>query len=315
MARPNKNPDKRDRVPAWGRSFLSPGEYAEFCQRVTEALEPEGPAVELDLQGGWAILRHPGGEGRTSLANLARLCKAHRRADWTAVIAEFFASMRRIHEDPLKILGAIERFEDARARLKVRLHPEGMLEQPAAPALVLRKVADGIAGMLVCDLGFANISLPAEVARRWKVPDDELWSIATENVRAEGPLPVTEGAALGLPLDVLTSRSNYAATHALFFQDYLPESAGYGALVGVPQRHALVRHVIRDAGVLQAAHLMIQVIDDWYEQGPGEISPELYWWRRGELVALPLVRLSDSVVLVAEDEFGREVLARVLKGS
>lgn len=315
MAKPNKRPEMRFRVPGWGRDFLAPGEYADFTRIVTEALRRQGGPVQLDLQAGCATLPHARGRGRLSLANLARLCKAHRKADWPAVVAEFLASMRQVHEDPAGLVRALERFEDARGRLKVRMQPDSYLKLEGAASLMLRRVTEGIAKLLVCDLGFANISVPADVARGWGLSEDEIWATATENVRAEGRLPETRGEIVGVPVDLLASPSNYAATHVLFFGDYLPEGAGYGALVGVPQRHVLVRHIIRDESVLAAVSMMTRVIDDWYEQGPGEISRDLYWWRGGKLTALPIVRMPDRVALVVGGEFGREVLERVLGGS
>jgi hypothetical protein len=316
MAKASKDPHLHGRVPAWGRGFLTSAEFAELARILTAEVERHGPSLRLDLPRGDVVVRDRGRlVGRANVARLAKICKAHRTSDWPAVVRELFAGMLKIHRDPGEVLRQIEPFEEARTRIKIRLHPESYLSHPDAESLVLRKVADGIAGLLVCDLGFANVSVPAEVARAWERPEDELWALATDNVRAEGRLLESPGAALGLPLDLLASESNYAASHLLFFEQYMPPDAGYGALVGVPQRHVLARHVIRDAGVLRAAHLMGQVIDDWYTQGPGEISKDLYWWRRGELRVLPVVRDRCGMVMIVGEAFGLEVLARVIGGN
>ncbi|AKT40282.1 hypothetical protein [Chondromyces crocatus] len=212
-------------------------------------------------------------------------------------------------------LHRLGRYEDAWGRLKIRLHPASYLKRQDASHFVLRKVADGIAGLLVCDLGFANISVPSVLAAGWGVPADEVWARALQNVRAEGRLDEVPGKEFGVPLDLLASSSHYAASHLLFLEDYMPGDAGYGALVGVPQRHLLVRHIIRDREVFQAIHLMSQVIDDWYVADAGPISRDLYWWRGGQITRLVLDRRTNGLVLGTSEPFAGEVLAKVLAGS
>ncbi|WP_156040541.1 hypothetical protein [Chondromyces apiculatus] len=220
-------------------------------------------------------------------------------------------------EQEAQLLGELERirsYEEARGCLKVRLHPSSTLKRQDAAQLVMREVADGIAGLLVCDLGFVNISVPAQIANEWQRPAEELWAVATENVKAEGRLDEVLGLEVGVPLDLLASSSHFAASHLLFFEEYMPREAGYGALLAVPQRHLLVRHVIRDREVLTAAHLMACVIDDWAGKEAGEISRDLYWWKDGHLTRLPLKRAGSGLILAANEVFSREVLARVLGG-
>jgi hypothetical protein len=317
MAKPSTNPDARFRVPAWGRSFLTPGEYADFTRLVALELAKHELPIEADMTRGQAVIRQPDRvDGRLSLVHLAQLCKARPRPAWAAQIADFLDGVRRTYLYPASILEPIERFEAAAPRLKVRLHPEEYLRHPEAPHLVLRRIADGISGLLVCDLGFVNVSVPAEIARGWGRPTDALFELAVKNVRAEGRLAASLGAALGgFPVDLLCSESNYAASHLLFFEDYFEYGTRYGALVGVPQRHVLVRHVIRDARALEAIPLVLRMTDDWYDEGPGAISRELYWWRPGKLERLLWHRVGGVVALLPSDEFQEVVLDSILGGN
>jgi hypothetical protein len=317
MAKPSTNPDARFQVPAWARSFFTPGEHADFTRLVAEEIARQKLPIEADMARGRAVIREPARtDGRLDLVNLAQLCKVRPPSAWGAQIADFFEGVRRVYFHPASVLELIQPFEAAAPRIKVRLHPEEHLRHPDAPELVLRRIADGIAGLLVCDLGFANVSVPAPIARGWGRPTDELFDLAAKNVRAEGRLAERRGARLGgSPVDLLCSESNYGASHLLFFEDYVEGGTGYGALLGAPQRHVLVRHVIRDAGALEAIRVMQRMIDDWYDQGPGAISRGLYWWRPGKLERLVTRRVDGVLVVLPSEEFEEVVIESILCGN
>lgn len=317
MANPSKNSDKGFRVPAWAQSFLTPGEHAEFTRLVSLELARLDLPIDVDFLRGQAQVRHSGrAGGRINLINLAQLCKIRPRPAWAVEIEQFFDGVRRTYLYPASILEQMERFEAVRSRLKVRLHPETYMDHLDAPLLVLRKIADGISALLVCDMGYANVSVPRAMAESWGKPLDEIFELAVGNVRAEGRLVESHGAALGgPPVDLLGSESNYAATHLLFFGDYFQGGTAYGALLGVPQRHVLVRHFIRDARTIEAVRAVRMITDDWYEQGPGAISRELYWWRPGKLERLEVRRVKGAIAVLPSEEFQDLVLERILTGS
>jgi hypothetical protein len=301
----------------WARSFLSLDEHAEFTRLVSLELARLDLPIDVDFLRGQAKIRRSGRSGgRINLVNLAQLCKGRPLPTWAGEIEQFFDGVRRTYLFPASILEQLERFEVVRSRLKVRLHPETYMGHLDAPLLVLRKIADGISALLVCDMGFANVSVPRAVVASWGKPLDEIFDIAVANVRAEGRLVESNGAALGgLPVDLLGSESNYAATHLLFFGDYFQGGTGYGALLGVPQRHVLVRHLIRDARMIEAVRAVLMMTDDWYEQGPGAISRELYWWRPGKLERLEVRRVEGAIAVLPSEEFQDVVLERILSGS
>ena len=45
-------------------------------------------------------------------------------------------------------------------------------------------------------------------------------------------------------------------------------------------------HAIRDATVLDAVNVMAPFVVEQFEEGPGSLSPHLYWWHGGELERL-----------------------------
>jgi len=314
MAKLSKDPKLVFRVPPWA-SFFIPGEYADFVQLVSSDLRRR--SVTAFVEEGFAILKEQATENqKISLLNLAQTCKAAPRSEWKTLIGNFFDSMLRIETDAEGLLEKMRDFDKVRDLIKVRLHGEGYMSHPQASHLVLRKVAPGLAALLVCDFGFVNTSVPASFLSEWGMSVDDLFALARKNVRAEGRLTVSEGTLLGgFSIDMMSGRTNYTASHALFFEDYLARGTGYGAILALPTRDAILRHIIRDMNVIEALRLMHMATRDFYAQGPGSISKELYWWRAGEIKLFPAVLAGGVLQLMPTEEFQHDVLDPIMQGN
>lgn len=85
--------------------------------------------------------------------------------------------------------------------------------------------------------------------------------------------------------------SHFVATKALYLSDLALRVTGKslpraGALVVVPTRHLLAFHPIADGSVVDAANDLASYALGAYEDGPGSLSPRVYWWHRGGLTSV-----------------------------
>ena len=60
---------------------------------------------------------------------------------------------------------------------------------------------------------------------------------------------------------------------------------------------------------------MYRAAGDFYAQGPGSISKELYWWRAGELKLFPAAMVGGVLQLMPTEEFQRDVLDSIMQGN
>jgi len=97
--------------------------------------------------------------------------------------------------------------------------------------------------------------------------------------------------------------SFYIASQVLGLADLLPPDVANGALVGVPNRHALLWHPIEDLRVVRAMTTMAPLIQRLFRDGPGSISNQLYWWLDGDLVHLPIAPNRKGFAFSPPDEF------------
>jgi hypothetical protein len=92
----------------------------------------------------------------------------------------------------------------------------------------------------------------------------------------------------GSELVALTGDHFFVATHALFLHEHPDCLGAHGALVVVPHRHAVLCSPVHDLRVVTAVQRMAILADRMERQGPGSISPRLYYrYPDGRFIDLP----------------------------
>jgi hypothetical protein len=310
-------------VPEWAHFFLTEARHRAFVDAVERDLA--GREAELALDEGCVRLLgvHDSAQVSFGLEELGQrwhalgedaegptggaLIRAHFDAMWDSV-------RRRVVEPDLELEARLDDLEQARGLLRVRLFNE-RAAVALAVGLVQRRVARGLFAVLAFDLPEAV--RPVEPARfeRWGCGLDELWGEALER-SFDAPVVVQKLRLFEqVPTLAVTGDTFFTTTQLLGLErtlgaqlDALPE---LGALVVVPTRHTLLAHPlgVHEVEVQKALHAMQKAGATLYEQGPGSLSPELYWWRGGVIEHIGAGRDEQGrLVLGAPEAFLREVV-------
>ena len=155
--------------------------------------------------------------------------------------------------------------------MKARLLTDAYKQDTGADLLELR-VAEDLIAVVAYDLP-ENVMLPerarrAPVRRRARSCSR---SRCARRARRTG-LALERYELHGAPLYVLTGESFFTATHALWADRFYEPAAELGTLVGVPTRHIVVAHPIRDRGALTVIAQMLQLVARYFNDGPGSLS-------------------------------------------
>ncbi|HEX2313028.1 MAG TPA: hypothetical protein VHJ17_04800 [Thermomonospora sp.] len=252
---------------------------------------------------GYACRRVPGdvmlleGANRlhVSMRNLRQLARLVPRDDWPALVSDHVTTIVTAIEEPLDLSD----FELAQHLLRTRIYPA----EADNGVLAARPFAPGLIEAVVVDTPTTVRTVTVEEMDGWPVSGDALFMLGRANVRADGPLQVEDSELGGVPVAVLHGWSFYAATHLAWLEEYV-DIGPYGALVVAPSRSLIVAHPIRpgagyEATVRAARELQAQA-HQAYEDGPGSLSPHLFWWRAGELTLLE-TRYDGEALLLPRD--------------
>ena len=150
--------------------------------------------------------------------------------------------------------------------MKARLLTDAYKQDTGADLLELR-VAEDLVAVVAYDLP-ENVMLPERADVLQYGDERELLALALRQAREEDGLALERYELHGAPLYVLTGESFFTATHALWADRFSEQPAELGTLVGVPTRHIVVAHPIRDRGALTVIAQMLQLVARYFQRRP-----------------------------------------------
>ncbi|MFF9587050.1 immunity 49 family protein [Streptomyces achromogenes] len=219
------------------------------------------------------------------LTNLAYACREVREEHWPGLVAAHFSRLEQASTGG-------ETAEELLRGVHARLLPVDSLGPGLGAAMrYARVVAEGLVFAYALD-GPTSVRIltDADVERAGL---ENLGQAAYANL-LRVPVehePVPAGRAR---LHSLYGDSPFVASKALFLSAAVRQVTGEplpdaGALVAVPNRHLLAYHPITDGSVVEAVNALAELASGAYEDGPGALSPRVYWWHRGGLTSLTVI--------------------------
>jgi hypothetical protein len=291
--------------PTWAR-FMAADEWRDFLEAVETELRRRQVRYRIDDGYVWAPWGGDNDEA-LSLLNLAQLCHAAGHDAFPKVITSHFDALVAGRSDRAladELVGDLAR---ARPHLKLRLYPRDTFNEQERD-FVIRDVADDLCAVLCFDLPSNVVTVNAGALSRWGCSADDVWYQALANMRRTDRVKIENIDVGGATLATLTGDSFFIASNLLLLDDYLPTELPWGALAAVPNRHTLVFHPIVDSTALRAIDAMVVMANDMCADGPGSISPNLFWWKDGTLRTLPTRETDEHYEFAPPDDFVNQVL-------
>ncbi|GAA1937300.1 hypothetical protein GCM10009837_74420 [Streptomyces durmitorensis] len=220
------------------------------------------------------------------LHNLAQKCRQAPEERWPEVVADHFSALQAGSQGGES---ATELLRGVHARL---LPTDSLTPDIAGAMRYARVVAEGLVFAYALDLPTSVRMLTDPDVERAGI--EELGQAAYANlmrVPVEHEEVPIQGGAL---LHSVYGDSPFVASKALFLSEVARQVTGEplpdaGALVVVPTRHLLAYHPIVDGSVVDAVNGLAAYALGAHEDGPGELSPRVYWWHRGGLTSLTVI--------------------------
>jgi hypothetical protein len=293
------------RRPDWAH-FLDEPEWKAFVEALDAELTRRDLPYRVDEGVLWARWGSDEDEA-LGLTNLAQMCRAAGVEAYPQVVTSHFSALvagRGDRELAGQLGGDLTL---ARPHLKLRLYPRDTFT-PGTEQFVLRDTADDLTAVLCYDLPSNVVTVAAESLGRWAVAPDELYYQALANQRRTERHPIEDVDVTGAMVKAMTGESFFVASNLLLLSDFLDEEPPFGAIAAVPNRHTLIWHAIVDPSALRAIDAMVVMAANLCAEGPGSISPHLYWWKDGTLRTLPTRETDEHYEFVPPDLFVDEVL-------
>jgi hypothetical protein len=289
-------------VPEWA-SFFTPERYALFIDRAGAVLRERGVPYELQPDRGRWVEGEPARE--FGLVDLAQVANQAAAEEWDELIRHYVAGLTQ---------GAAPVPEDLptlRPLLKVRLYaPETIANVPT----VKIPLADGLVIVLAVDRPESTHPLDSAHARRLGIASEELFDIGMANVRAEVQAERSDREFRnGGRIVSLASDDFFTTSLALALDEYAGPEPEQGFLVAVPNRHEILAVPLESGRSLGVLPALVSVARDLFRQGPGSLSPFVYWVRRRRWARLEIEDSDRGVGVAGPEGFVEEVLKPFLR--
>jgi hypothetical protein len=264
-------------LPEWAGFFGSAADLERFEKAVEKDFKGRG--MRVAIEDGRVIPVKPPSQQQWGLSNVGQRCASAKPAEWAAIIAGHFDTILSTpREEELSL-------SEAAPRLMVRLWDE--LDLDAKIRCVSREDIPGLRTVLCIDSETSIKSVSTDQMSEWGAGADELFLQALLNVRERVRPSVS---SLGPELDALlisSEESFYTAALALEMERLDAHLGKHGAIVGLPTRDAILLAPFNNAGVVQSINNVIAITAGAYRDGPGSVSPRVYWYADGQWVEIP----------------------------
>lgn len=281
-------------------AFPTPQHQQEFQRLVLNYFASRQRQAELCNEP-YAVAE---GEVMHGLYNLAQTCLQLPQAQWPQVIADHL-DLNNVDELTLELQRlAGGHPQQILPRLRIRLHPQEFLGEDLQHEIVHRTDLVGLHSVLMLDLGPSYCAVPTPMAQSWGLPTPQLFAAAIANLR-QLPLVRERRHLPGTPLDGIdTLRGEECVGSLVLTPELLPPPGPAGSLLALPRRSELLCWPLRHRRDLAAMESLAELAQFLFREGPGSLSPHLYWRRPdGRYERLQTSRQGNRVRLASTSGF------------
>lgn len=259
---------KSSSIPDWA-GHMSATDYQSFQNDLASVARRLGLAVNVDWEEGIAHLPEGMMMGLMNLSQTYRQVAPHERAD---LIAEW---IRRTSTPPGSDLSP----EDMRKAIRARVQPDDIVVHQDFKTWTY-PVCDGLIGMIAIDTPEAVITTSADKMEEAGLTQEEAWEIGLQNLRLE-PFEV-ESLTMpsGTTVRLYSGESVFVASHVLRMGELFGEQDAY---IFLPTRHQMMVLLREEATSEDDLGRLAYTAGQWFDEGPGSISPACFAWKEGRL--------------------------------
>ncbi|WP_173100184.1 hypothetical protein [Actinomadura verrucosospora] len=246
-----------------------------FAQRGYPCALPDADTI--------AITRRDGSQVHGSLVEWRRYAVTRPAEELPAMAAQYVdQAVQALEQGPSAAPsggGARRMMEEG--GLRIRLYPEGALDERMRAALLTRPLAPGLLETVVADL--PDSIVPLNRADLGDVPEHEAFGNAlARSIEAE-PHYVQATDVDGVKISHIGEQHRYIGAHAHVLRRHFPGPLPFGALVAFPlPEYVAVHEIGADPHLVLAIKTMQDVAARLAGTGERPVSPQVYWWRPGE---------------------------------
>jgi hypothetical protein len=295
---------KKSIVPEWA-SFFSEKEYDAFVKAI-DLYFREKLKLSYELrEGAIFVPENEFGFQKLGLGNLAQICRQNNVSEYPVIVNAHFDSTVESHRFQNEFNKIEKDYDQIEPYLAVRLYDTEYLSSIGTDGVVGKPFSGELHAVLVFDFPHSVINVQPEQILHWGKTKEALMETGLSNVRKNYGIHV-EAVELGPEKDrIYLCESNHFFTgNILFDLDSRDGFVGkYGALTAAPNRSTALVYPIEDSRMIQVLNQLFGVVLGIYNDHPGSLSREIYWYHNQQFIPLPYSIENRKVQFYPPDAF------------
>ncbi|WP_413669704.1 hypothetical protein ACEN9X_06975 [Mucilaginibacter sp. Mucisp86] len=296
-----KRPKDNIVIPKWA-SFFNDAEYRDFIKAIDKFFYKKNISYKIEDDASVKVGPNDFGLNILGLTNVAQSCKQDERQNYYELISGHFDALIRTYQFDKDFNAFVDDYEAIEKYLATRLYSLDYLKYGGEENKIYSMIAGEIAKVLVFDLPDAIQTITPEQAGKWNKTYDELFEKGIENVREKYPCSISK-EKIGETDVLLAQGDHFFAPNIVFDLDEQHLVGSWGAIIGVPHRHAAIIYPLETLAVINAVTSIIPVVDNMSKQGPGGVSNNLIWYKDGVFEELRYKIENNKIEIYPSEKF------------
>jgi hypothetical protein len=288
-------------VPSWA-GFLNSTQYTAFTNAIEKYFISQNLKYAIN-RGEVELEDKTFHDGTIGLINLAQVCKQSDLSEYNDIIEGHFERLRqsKLFEENFNTI--INDYEKARNYIGVRIYDEGYIQLIGKENTIGKDITNDLYAMLVFDFPDAVTNVQPAQAAVWGKTTQKLLENGIVNIREKYSLSISKENLGDFDIWFVESDHFYAANIVFELQLNSDLTGSYGALVGLPHRHAAIIYPIENLETLQAVTAIMHITNGMHTEGPGSLSNKVYWYKNEQFTDLPYFINDGKIEFTPPDDF------------
>ena len=286
--------------PVW-LNYMTDDEYQHFVHKIEKYFK------DLDLQmtlidGVIKVEDNDRGLNNLGISNISQTCAKADKQEYERLLREHFDSMQKIYKFNQKFDRTKNEYDLVSEYIGVRLITTESIGVIGKENVLIKQLTSDLSQMLIYDLPDSTVNIKPSILATWSKSKEEVFVTAYENCRRNYSIEPQDHNLEGVEVKVFTANHFFSPSVLLFEDEMQKYTSEYGSICIVPTRNLVMIYPITDLGVVDAVNKLIAVAHGAFRDGPGSLSPKLFWYANNMFTELPY-RMEDKLVFSPPQNF------------
>jgi hypothetical protein len=197
-------------------------------------------------------------------------------------------------------------YEYANQFLKVLIKPKDTI--PSLDDFIHKSDYPETSTFLVFDFEGQFVYIRKDRAKAWEKTDEELFSVALHNISKE-EVEIKEYSFGDKFLVYILFNGDFSASYTLELEKNVELSIGtFGSLIAIPTKGTALIHPIETNDILDLVSILYPLIENFYNEDPGNISLDFYWYKDNQFEIFPKQPAENNLMTIHLPEKLKSIL-------